>query len=116
MILIKDIDDVVTVAVSTDDMAEQPTKIRLTNLQSKQVDEFSVYDVRTNERTAIYKFYVIRETSPVWQPDITYLKLPDGMYTYRLGSEIGLFQIGVPKLEKTVYNGQNNTNDVYYNG
>lgn len=116
MILIKDIDAVVTVAVSTDDMTVQPTKIRLTNLQSKQVDEFPVYDVRTNERTAIYKFYVIRETTPVEQPDITYLRLPDGVYAYTLGDEIGLFQIGVPELEKTVYSGQNTANDVYYNG
>lgn len=115
MILIKKSDVIVTVAVSVDDMPQQPTQIKLKNLQTKEDTYYNVYDVRTNERTAIYRFYNIRTTSPVEQPNITYTKLEDGTYTYKLGNEIGLFQVGIPQLDKKVY-ADNPTNRVYYNG
>lgn len=116
MILIDKADTIVTIAVSVDDMNVQPTNIVLTNLQTKEVNTYNVYDVRTNERTAIYKFYNVRVTQPTPQQNITYIQLEDGTYNYKLGNEIGLFQVGIPTLLTTVYNGQNNNNDVYYNG
>lgn len=115
MILIPKSDVIVTVAVSVDDMPQQPTQIKLKNLQTKEVTYYNVYDVRTNERTAIYKFYNIRTTSPVEQPNITYTKLEDGVYTYKLGNEIGLFQVEIPQLDSKTYTA-NPTNKVYYNG
>lgn len=116
MILIDKVDTIVTIAVSVDDMQTQPSSIELTNLQSKKVATYNVYDVRTNERTAIYKFYNIRNSQPSQQANVSYIQLEDGTYTYKLGEEIGMFQVGIPQLDMTVYNGQQNNNDVYYNG
>ena len=116
MILIRKPDVVVKVAVSVKDMTHTQTQIKLTNLQTKEVTTHPLTDVATNERAAIYKFYVIRNTTPVELPGITYLRLQDGVYGYEIGSEIGLLQIGVPELDKKVYTGQSNDNDVYYNG
>lgn len=115
MILLPERDKKIKVAVSTKDMAVQPDTIFLTNLQTKKRTKHPVYDRSTTERTAIYVFYVIGTTNPSL-PQTTKLDLADGMYAYELGDEIGLLQIGIPTLEKTVYNGQSNNNDVYYNG
>lgn len=116
MILIPKSDVIVTVAVSVDDMPQQPTEMKLKNLQTKEVTTWNLTDMSTTQRTAIYLFYNIRTSSPTPVPFVTYFKLQDGMYEYEIGSEIGLLQVGIPALDKQTYNGQSNTNRVYYNG
>lgn len=108
MILLDRYDTIITVALSTHDMEVAPTTMEVKNLQSKEVTTFPIYDIAVSERTGIYQFYVIRDGSipPPAQPDITLLKLPDGTYTYKCGEEIGLFQVGIPALDKVEYSTQ----------
>ena len=112
MILLRNRDITITVALSTKDMLTQPSEMTLKNLQSKEVTTHTVYDISTVERTGIYQFYVVG-TAPV-PPlgDTTILKLQDGVYEYTIGEEIGLLQVGIPELNKTEYS-TNETNIVY---
>lgn len=113
MILIPRNDEIVRIAISVKDMGEQPDEITVTNRQTKDVYEFSLTDISTDERCGIYQIYNIRNTAPTPIENVTYISLPDGSYDYVFGSEIGLFQIGIPALQKVEYTQQQN-NYVYY--
>lgn len=114
MILIERNDEIVRVGISVKDMHEAPDEMELVNRQSKEAFAVEIYDVSEGERCGIFKFYNIRNSNPTHEDDVTYLSLPDGSYDYRVGNEIGLFQIGVPTLAKTEY--QTNTNNIVYYG
>lgn len=113
MILIPRNDEIVRIAISIKDMGEQPDEITVTNRQTKDVYEFSLTDISTDERCGIYQIYNIRNTAPTPIDNVTYISLPDGSYDYVFGSEVGLFQIGTPALQKVEYTQQQN-NYVYY--
>ena len=113
MILIPRNDEIVRIAISVKDMGEQPDEITVTNRQTKDVYEFSLTDISTDERCGIYQIYNIRNTAPTPIDNVTYISLPEGSYDYVFGSEIGLFQIGIPALQKVEYTQQQN-NYVYY--
>lgn len=115
MILIPKNDTKTLVGVSTADMSVQPSEMKLRNQQTGQWDSYHLVDISAGERCAVYCFYNIRNSQPPADPDITFLKLQDGVYDYQIGDEIGILQVGVPNLQKTVYTGQSDNNDVYYN-
>ena len=114
MILLDTYDNIIRVAISTKDMLSTPTTMTLKNVQSKETTTISLYDVSTNERTGIYNMYVIRNSTPTPEQDVTYITLPDGTYEYSIGEEIGLLQIGIPTLDKQEYTTTEN-NAIYYN-
>lgn len=116
MILLDKKDEVIKVALSTQDMFVQLSVMTITNRQTKREDTLEVFDVSTIERTSIYQFFVFTTPPTNPQPDVTYIDnavIQDGSYDYKIGSEIGLFQIGRPQLVKTEYNMQEN-NITYY--
>lgn len=113
MILIPRNDEIVRIAISVKDMGEQPDEITVTNRQTKDVYDFYLTDISTDERCGIYQIYNIRNTTPTPIENVTYISLSDGSYDYVFGSEIGLFQIGIPSLQKVEYTQQQN-NYVYY--
>lgn len=113
MILLDQYDTIITVALSTHDMEVPPTTMEVKNLQSKEVTTFPIYDIAVTERAGIYQFYIVRN-QPVTLTDTTILDLPDGTYTYQCGEEIGLFQIGIPTLDKVEYSTQGQ--NVVYQG
>lgn len=114
MILLEKRDIIITVALSTKDMLIQPGVLTLKNLQSKEITTHTMYDISTVERTGIFQFYVVGTAPVPPMTNTTILKLPDGVYEYTFGEEIGLLQIGIPSLDKTVYN--TNETNIVYNG
>lgn len=145
MILIPDKDKLTTVAITTTDMQTEPTTMRITSVQSKVTTDLEMVNVRTVERCGIYLFWVVgsddgfEEIKPILEQNPTDLdhyldngyatcggivymngyssEMPmfNGTYDYVFGSEIGLMQIGVPKLEKVEYQ-YAPVGSVYYKG
>lgn len=144
MILIQKLDELTRVAISTTDMVSEPSEMVISSVQKKDAITLKVANTRTGERCGIYQFFAVgsdagynntiaqlpqsnqdeyKENGHTTYDSVTYINsfvfknIPVilGSYNYKIGSEVGLFQVGIPQLKKTEYqNSINNT--IYYEG